>query len=196
MDLKLTLHHGKIQSTLHEKEHNLYLYITPHSAHPKGMLNGLIFGNTLRIHRLCSNPQQIRHNINAFYQRLINHGYHNNVLTPIFRKATYNALAYLACSPKDHEKRRNDKTNKTKRTVFLHLQYHPQDPPAREIQQIWDNTVANPAGHPHINTMRNYNGATTPIDTLTIAYSRPPNLRHQFSVRTIKNKGREVSSFL
>jgi hypothetical protein len=54
MDLKLTIHSSKIHSTLYKKKQNLYLYIPPHLAHPKGMLNGLIFGITLRIHRLCS----------------------------------------------------------------------------------------------------------------------------------------------
>jgi hypothetical protein len=78
------------------------------------MLNGLIFGNALRIHCLCSTAREIRHNNNALYHRLINHGYHRNTLKPIFQKATYNALAYLARSPNDHNKRRNSKTNQTK----------------------------------------------------------------------------------
>jgi hypothetical protein len=117
MDLLLTLHHGKIMTTLHEKKHNLFLYIPPHSAHPKGMLNGLIFGNILRIHRLCSNPPEIHNNVKSFYKRLLNRGYSKNTLTPIFRKATHNALTFLARTPEDHEKRRNEKSNKTKRTA-------------------------------------------------------------------------------
>ena len=160
------------------------------------MLTRLIFGNTLCIHCLCSTPSEIHHNTKAFYQHLITQGYDHHTLTPIFQKATYNALAYLSRSLADHDNRRSEKQNKTKRTVFLHLQYHPQDPPAREIQHIWESTVAHPPGQPHINTMTNYDGACTPIDTLTIAYSHPLNLRNQFSVRTICHRGRDVSSFL
>ena len=54
MDLQLKLRDGTIQSTLYEKKQNLYLYIPPHSAHPKGMLTGLIYNNILINLCLCS----------------------------------------------------------------------------------------------------------------------------------------------
>eukprot|EP00804_Cyclotella_cryptica_P012609 CCRYP_014726-RA/>CCRYP_014726-RA protein AED:0.43 eAED:0.43 QI:0/-1/0/1/-1/0/1/0/174 len=59
MDLTLTISSQKIQSTLFEKAQNLYLYLPPHSAHPRGPLNSLIFGNILHIHRLCSTPKEV-----------------------------------------------------------------------------------------------------------------------------------------
>ena len=44
--------------SLREREMNLYLYIPPHSAHPPGVLLGLVFGMVFRIHTttLCSDP--------------------------------------------------------------------------------------------------------------------------------------------
>jgi hypothetical protein len=196
MDLQLKIHDRKIQSTLYEKQQNLYLYIPPHSAHPKSMLTGLIYGNILRIHRLCSTQHEIKIHTTAFYRRLHNRGYNSKTLQKFFHKATLNAQAYLNASTIDHDKRHHEKSTKTKRTVFFHLKYHPQDPPARDIQHIWEHTVTKPQGQPNINTMKNYDGANTPIDSLTVAYSRPLNLRNQFSVRNIQNRGQAVSSFL
>ena len=62
--------------------------------------------------------------------------------------------------------------------MYFHLKYHPQDPPARDIQHIWEHTVAKFHGQPNLNTMKNYDGAKTPIDSLIVAYSRPLNLRN------------------
>eukprot|EP00804_Cyclotella_cryptica_P027317 CCRYP_019633-RA/>CCRYP_019633-RA protein AED:0.29 eAED:0.29 QI:0/-1/0/1/-1/0/1/0/190 len=47
MDLTLTINGHSIHSTLSEKPQNLYLYLPPHSSHPKGPLQSLIFGNIL-----------------------------------------------------------------------------------------------------------------------------------------------------
>eukprot|EP00804_Cyclotella_cryptica_P024342 CCRYP_015317-RA/>CCRYP_015317-RA protein AED:0.18 eAED:0.18 QI:0/-1/0/1/-1/1/1/0/363 len=60
MDLTLTITGHSIHSTLFEKPQNLCLYLPPHSSHPKGPLQSLIFGNILRIHRLCSTQHEIR----------------------------------------------------------------------------------------------------------------------------------------
>lgn len=54
MDLTITIVNGRLETTLFEKEQNLYLYIPPHSSHPRGVFTGLIFGQVLRIRRLCS----------------------------------------------------------------------------------------------------------------------------------------------
>eukprot|EP00804_Cyclotella_cryptica_P002035 CCRYP_007437-RA/>CCRYP_007437-RA protein AED:0.70 eAED:0.89 QI:0/-1/0/1/-1/0/1/0/78 len=38
--------------------------------------------------------------------------------------------------------------------------------------------------------------ASVPIQSLTIPYNCPTNLRNQFSIRNIENRGRAVSSYL
>ena len=54
LDITVTIEHDNIQTTLFEKSLNLYLYIPPHSAHPPGVLAGLVIGNCHRIFTLCS----------------------------------------------------------------------------------------------------------------------------------------------
>ena len=196
MDLTLTVSDGAIHSTLFEKPQNLYLYLPPHSSHPKGPLQSLILGNILRIHRLCSSPQEVHKHTHAFFRRLVNRGHDTTTLTPLFQKATHNALAYMSRSDDDQNTRHQRKQAKMDSTIFLHLQYHPQDPTARDLQQIWHETVATPPNDITLHNLTNIDGVQIPIRSLTIAYSRPPNLRNQFSIRNIKNRGRAVSSYL
>jgi hypothetical protein len=47
MDLIISIDAGKCSFTMFEKKLNLYLYIPPNSAHPPGVITGLVFGNIL-----------------------------------------------------------------------------------------------------------------------------------------------------
>ena len=196
MDLRLTISGHAIHSTLFEKAQNLYLYLPPHSSHPRGPLQSLIFGNILRIHRLCSTPEEIAKHIRAFHSRLLNRGHLSTTITPLFRNAAQNAHAYLLRTPDEHSLRQHAIQAKNDNTIFLHLQYHPQDPTARELQQAWRQTIVSPPNDIPLSELENTDGMHIPIQYLTVAYSRPPNLRNQFSVRNIENRGRAVSSYL
>jgi hypothetical protein len=70
MDLTLTIQGNSIVSTLFEKQTNLHLYIPPHLAHPPGNLTGLVLGMSYRIHRLCTNPNDIKTKVKQLYNRL------------------------------------------------------------------------------------------------------------------------------
>ena len=196
MDLTLTITGRSIHSTLFEKPQNLYLDLPPHSSHPKGPLQSLIFGNILRIHRLCSTQHKVRKHTRAFHHRLTNRGYHTAVITPIFHKATKNAIAYTSRTAIEQATRQQMLTSKTDKTVFFHLQFHPQDPTARDLQQAWQQTVATPPNEAPLSQMKNMEGIHVPIHSLTIAYSHPPNLSNQFSIRKIESRGHTVSSYL
>eukprot|EP00804_Cyclotella_cryptica_P009853 CCRYP_014145-RB/>CCRYP_014145-RB protein AED:0.31 eAED:0.31 QI:0/0/0/1/0/0/2/0/257 len=100
MDLTITITpSGHLSTTLYEKAQNLYLYIPPHSAHPSGMLSGLVHGNILRIHRLCSSPEDIKRKSSEFFTRLTHRGYTTKQLTPLFTSARQRALLYNPTPP-------------------------------------------------------------------------------------------------
>ena len=48
-----------VVTSFYEKTMNLYLYILPHSAHILGMLTGLVSGDILCIHSICSDKEDI-----------------------------------------------------------------------------------------------------------------------------------------
>eukprot|EP00956_Cyclotella_meneghiniana_P020164 scaffold35241_cov64-Cyclotella_meneghiniana.AAC.2 len=91
MDLTISIVDGKIETTIFEKSQNLYLYIPPHSSHPRGVLTGLIFGQVLRFRRLCTHRHDADTKIKQFIQRLMARGHQKNDLLPIFERAEINA---------------------------------------------------------------------------------------------------------
>ena len=55
MDMTITINNSNmIETTLFEKRLKLHLYITPHSAHPPGLLPGIVYSTLFRIFTLCS----------------------------------------------------------------------------------------------------------------------------------------------
>ena len=86
MDLTITIVDGKIETTIFEKAQNLYLYIPPHSSHPRGVLTGLICGQVLRFRRLCSKRSDANKKIQEFAKRLMDRGHTREKLEPIFAK--------------------------------------------------------------------------------------------------------------
>ena len=54
MDLTISIKNGQISASLFEKPLNLHLYIPPHSAHPPGLLPGIVHSTLFRIFTLCS----------------------------------------------------------------------------------------------------------------------------------------------
>jgi hypothetical protein len=125
MDLSLSIINNRVTTTIYKKKHNLYLYIPPHSAHPPGITKSLIFGYILRLHRLCTNRHDIQHKSQEFFQRLTERGHNPRTLTPLFQRAHHTALTYLTQQHHASFVQSPPNLNKT----FLHLPYHPQDPP-------------------------------------------------------------------
>eukprot|EP00957_Ditylum_brightwellii_P112419 8570852-Ditylum_brightwellii.AAC.1 len=89
MDLTVTLKDEKITTTLFEKSLNLYTYIPPHSDHPPGVLNGVIFGQIHCIYCLCLERKDIIKSISQFYLRLIQRGYQCQDVMSIFTKTIH-----------------------------------------------------------------------------------------------------------
>ena len=121
MDITVTIHTNHLSTTLFEKALNPYSYIPPHSAHPPGVLTGLVYGNTFRIYTLCSDPLEQRRLLTQFYQRLITRGYKTSMITPLFEKAS---ARFNVNSPLYHTQVVKPKTKFTT-NIFLHLPFHP-----------------------------------------------------------------------
>jgi len=187
MDLTISIRDDKIHTTLYEKSMNPYLYIPPHSAHPPGVLTGLVFGNIHRISSLCSDSDDRKRLVQQFYRRLLVRGYQPSMLTPLFREAD----ARL--------KQPKEKDEDKEKGLFLHLQYHPNDPPSSELQQLWRDHISEPDGKTPLAEVPNLGKPPLPIGIrrMIVAYSRPPNLGNILSYRKLRTpNGRPVSSYI
>jgi hypothetical protein len=197
MDLRLTIKGGRIKSSLYAKPMALHLYLPPHSCHAPGVLPGLVFGNVLRIHQLCSDANDVTTELKLFLHRLLDRGYQSHRLTPLFQQAMDNTMVYLQRTPLDHLRAKSKKEAAHRRRIFLHLPYHPANPSSKAIQKLWAGRVANPPGQPPFSCLTNESGYNVPVEQLTIAWHRPPNLGNLLSYRKLNNRtGLKVSSFI
>ena len=174
MDLTISIHNGKITTSLFEKPLNLHLYIPPHSAHPPGLLPGIVHSTLFRIFTLCSDPNDQILRTKVFFKWLQARGCKSNQIKPLFLlKAITRAKNYSGPSATKN----NDHT-----AVIFHLPFHPNDPPSHKIQQAWRNSIASPRYHMPLPDMRNPKSKEKcNIQRMIIAYRRPMNIGNLLS---------------
>jgi hypothetical protein len=169
LDLDLQLTPAGITTKLFEKEMNLYLYLPPHSAHPPGVLRGLIIGMIKRIFRLTTAFSDKESSVITFFRRLITRGYPASIIRPIFDDAIKRASTKRPppTEPDLDEKR-----------IFLHLPYNPGDASSSTFQRIFRSTLLQPPGEPHLPEMLSETGDPIRTNRMVVAYHRPPNLKN------------------
>ena len=140
MDVHLYITPTGIKSRLYEKPMNLYLYLPPRSAHPPGVLTGLIIGMTKRIYALTTELDDRAQSLRLLFLRLCNRGYDQATLRPLFEIAIKKA----------HTKKTATIDFNDEKRCYLHLSYHPQDPSSTVIQQTFRNTLLRPSGEPSL----------------------------------------------
>ena len=128
MDMTITINNSNIiETTLSEKRLNVHLYIPPHSAHPRGLLPGIVYSTLFRIFTLCSSETDKLQRTKVFFKRLIARGYKGNDIRGLFHKAITHAKSYngpITDDDADHN------------SVILHLLFHPNDPASFHIQVV------------------------------------------------------------
>jgi hypothetical protein len=171
LDLDISLQeNGTITTSLYEKALNLYLYLPPHSAHAPGVLRGLVSGMLLRIKRLTSNPEAVHPCVKLFYRRLLQRGYNSSVILPLFQK---------------YFRTRVPRIKDSSGTLFLHVKYHPLDPPSQLIQSHFRELIRDRPGDLPLSELLNRHQEPCKIDRMIIAYSRNKNVSELVSPRKL-----------
>ena len=177
LDVTIYIENGLISFDLFEKTLNLYLYIPPLSAHPPGVLAGLILGNCHHINTLVSKLEDQRRHLMHFYQRLLRQGYQRGALLPYFQQAATNACRQQATKCL----KQTDEANPT----FFDIQYHPDAPKSSIIQHHWKNQFASPPFELPFSKVKNLKGIKMGIKRMIIAYSHPLNLSNILSHKNL-----------
>ena len=147
MDMTISINNSnKIETTLYKKRLNLHLYIPPHSAHPPGLLPGIVYGTLFCIFTLCSDNEDKLQRTKVFFKRLIACGYKGNDIRTLVHKAITREKAYNG--PVHAE---DDNHN----SVILHLPFHPNDPASSRIQAAWRTHIAKPQWKLPLEHMKN-----------------------------------------
>jgi hypothetical protein len=141
MDLKIKIDpfSNHLTYETYQKSMNLYLYIPPNSAHPQGLLRGLIFGRMRAYWHQNTDKKNFVRMAKLLAQRLIARGYSKQVLTPLFIEAT-ERLNHL-----DNESKLQGATTtvsateeKDKKPIFFHLPFHPRGIKRATIRKTFD----------------------------------------------------------
>ena len=135
LDLTISINNGQISTKVFEKPMALHQYIPPSSAHPPGMTRGLVIGQTLRFHQLCSLKSDAHLQMRKLYKRLQASRHSRETLLPLFAKGLSNVRNFLAVPRNERLQSTNTRTPRHN-TVFLKLPYHPNDPKSTAIQPL------------------------------------------------------------
>ena len=187
LDLTLTLNGSSMHSTLYEKPMNLHLYLPARSAHPPGVLYGLIAGAIYRASSLCTDPSDATSFVQKMWRYLRSRGYPTSTLRPLFLKSLTNRKVYIPPPP--------DSETLPPEHWFFKVHYHPQDPPSSAIQRAWNETVDTPR---FSKPLKDVDLMYTKVGQrrFIVCYKRHPNLGNLLSYRKLKpDSGPPVSSF-
>jgi len=128
---------GSIETKTYVKPMNLHLYIPPRSAHPKGVLKSLVYGNLQRYWIQNSNTNDYIAVASALFGHLLNRGYSQAELQPIFLDAA-NAIDHKARDVTHAQPRHSNNS------IFIHWKYHPRDIRRRAVREAF-HTMLTPA---------------------------------------------------
>ena len=176
----------RLDIRLFEKALNLYLYLPPNSAHPPGVVKGLIIGLLLRIVRLTTDSTLHSRLCSQVFHRLVARGYTSTFLKPLFDRALA-SIAQTSSLPVPALAG----SLKKPLPIFLHLPFHPRDIQSSDIQSLFRRIFDS-------NTLQQTAPNILPsLRRLIIAYHRPPNLGNLLCPRRIeKTPGPNVSMIL
>ena len=148
---------------------NLFLYIPSNSAHPPGLLKSLIFGLLLTYFNQNKDTNDFLEMTRLLLRRLLNRGHKYETLEPVF----HSAVEHIEIMANTHFKPTPSPTLPSNNPLFLHLPYHPKDISRKRLRDIYDATCQSTLSCIH----NDETDSDMKIDRLTIAYSRPKNLR-------------------
>ena len=192
LDLTLTIVGDQITTTIFEKPLNKHLYLPARSAHPPGVLLGLIAGHIHRAFALSTDPTDARASVRELYGHLRARGYSNSTLRPLFLRS----LASRSDPSATSVSRQRSLPTEPNHWLFK-MNYHPQDPDSSQIRKAWTWTVDKPPFCPK--TLNRLDIRYKPIGQrkFIVCYHRGKNLGNILSYRKLRQEsGPNVSSFL
>ena len=152
----------RLETSTYQKPVNMYLYRCPSSAQPPSTLFGLIYSTLHRYYWHNTHLEDFAKYTELFFNRLLDRAHTRCSLTPLFVKAAKKIASSKMPNPKPGFKKL---TKDNDGIIFVHLPYHPQLPPRRDLKQHTDELLS------QIRAVDN-----NKIHRIIIAFSRSTNL--------------------
>ena len=170
-----------IVTTSYHKPKHLFNYLPPHSAHAPGVLKSLIYGLFQTYYHQNTKHHDFLTNISKLHQRLLKRGHDHSIIKKLLidcanhitSKLHHPISHHILHPPKSHPSKPSD------HQLFFHIKYHPRDISRQRIHNMFETICAAPDdnGDSLTHGYHNKHGCKVKFPKLTIAYSRPKNLR-------------------
>jgi hypothetical protein len=187
--LDLTIQIGydrRISTKTFQKAMNLYLYIPPISSHSPSVLQGLIFGQLRRFWLQNSLHEDFVQCASAFFNHLSARGHESTTIQRLFKLAAARLDQKLTMTPAPQPASTSDEQ------VFLHMEYHPRQIERPTVQKLYRD-ICSTLFHATVNMDNQRAG----LERLTIALSRPPNLRDRLCrTKMVQPENDHVSDYI
>ena len=160
LDTSLSFKNNKIVSDLYRKPSDRVQYLLPSSCHPNHVHQNIPFSLSLRIIRICSEPETRDRRLSELRDMLLTRDYPRNIIN--------NAIQKAVAVPRVEALKRVEKSKVSDRPVFTVL-YDPRMPSYSNImRKHWKTMVTT-------DPMLKEVFPKPPL----VAYRRPPNLRQK-----------------
>ena len=161
LDLTITIDkNNKLHYKTYQKEHNMYLYIPPSSAHSPDMVWGLIYGRLRTYYKHNTDYEDYTLMATLLAERLLARGWKWTDIRPIFRDAHYGIVGNKTAlnnnnNNKNKYNNNNNNNNKNSRNakmrpIFIHMTYHPRGIQRSQLRQIYMETLGQEIENPLI----------------------------------------------
>ena len=183
LDLTISISQdGNITTKTYQKAMNLYQYIPPHSAHPSGMIKGIVFGLLRNYFEQNTSESDYIKMAVALLRRLVARGWDRTYIKSLIKSSDSKLRSKEYQSPSNTPREQRPPTNKER--LFLHLEYHPCGMPRAEIRRVYNSTCGELLE------------ACLGIKQTTVAFSRPENVRDVLvQAKLHQAPGREASTY-
>jgi hypothetical protein len=126
LDLTISISHcDKVEFKLYQKEINKYLYIPPTSNHPKSLLSNIIVQELKRYCLYCSITSDFEELAKKFWTRLLNRGYDEAFLTPLFENIPSREALLQNLLSSTTKKKKNKDTNNSRNGPIITVEMLP-----------------------------------------------------------------------
>lgn len=187
LDLTITITNSRITTKTYQKSINLYQYIPPYSAHPPNMIKGIVYSLLRTYYDQNSDINDYYDMAIKLYQRHVARGWEKAKFKQYILDANLRIQNEPTPSPTithTNQPTTLQSTTKLRDTIYLHWEYHPNDIPRRRIRAIYNSCCEE--------ILRK----SIDIEQMTIAYSRPPNIKDLLTKAKLHQApGQEASKY-
>ena len=172
-----------IKENIIRKKPNLYLYILPHSYHPPGLINRIIYGNIHCIINLFSEKEDHKILTCNLYRSITKQGYNRQNVLILFDKSIvqYKKKSLTPVPPPPQQLYEQSKTQQ----LFFHVGYNTDNMNSFEYQHKFKENILKLQYRHHLSNINNKASSELKLDRIVVEYYCLPNLGNPLSYRKL-----------